>query len=149
MNQRPSVGLSLMDRLIGEDAPTVTHVRQGLKRDLEDLLNTRQRVTSWPSILTELEKSVLAYGVFDLTTANFSTEAQRAAVVERIGDAVRRAEPRLSQLRISPLTNSDPSDRSLRVRIEAEIIVDSEAEPVQFSTIIDPLGQSVSITDQS
>lgn len=149
MNRPPSIGMSLLDRLISEDTPTLAHVRNGLKRDLGDLLNTRQRVTSWPSVLGELERSILNYGILDLTTANFSTDAQRAAVVERIGEAVRRAEPRLSHMRITALNNVDPSDRSLRVLIEAEIIVDSEAEPVQFSTIIDPLGQSVSIVDQS
>lgn len=149
MNRPASIGMSLLDRLISEDAPTLAHVRNGLKRDLGDLLNTRQRIMSWPAALGELERSILNYGILDLSTANFSTDAQRTAVVERIGEAVRLAEPRLSGMRISAMTNADPSDRSLRVLIQAEIIVDSEAEPVQFSTIIDPLGQSVSIVDQS
>lgn len=149
MSPVSGIGLSLLDRLTSEETPTLGHVREGLKRDLIDLLNTRQRVTSWPATLAELEKSILNYGILDLSTANFSTDAQRAAVVERIGEAVRLAEPRLSNMRISALSNVDPSDRSLRVLIEAEIVVDSEAEPVQFRTFIDPLGQSVSVTDQS
>ncbi|TCT02459.1 type VI secretion system baseplate subunit TssE [Aquabacter spiritensis] len=149
MNDGPAVGLSLIDRLFGDEAPSLARVRAGLKRDLEDLLNTRERVKSWPAVLGELERSLFSYGIVDLATANFSTEERRAAVVEEIGATIRRLEPRLTRMNIAALQNADPSDRSLRIRIEAQIIIDSESEPVQFNTIIDPIAGAVALTDQS
>ena len=64
---------SVLDRLI-DDEPTATReppksrgqvlrdLKQSVRRDLENLLNTRQRCKSWPENLSELEVSLVNYG---------------------------------------------------------------------------------------
>ncbi|MEP9379115.1 type VI secretion system baseplate subunit TssE [Aquabacter sp. CN5-332] len=143
----PAIGPSLLDRLYGQEGYVVKRVRDGLKRDLEDLLNTPQRVIGWGDELGELDASLLNYGIVDLSTSNLSTEQMRAAVVEQIGETIRRLEPRLADMKISAIPNADPADRSLRMRIEVHIMVESEAEPVFFNTIIDPISNLVSLTN--
>ncbi|MFG1412454.1 MAG: type VI secretion system baseplate subunit TssE [Pseudomonadota bacterium] len=139
-------GLSLVDRLLDADRPTVAAFRDGLRRDLEELLNTDRRVIGWAADLTELDTSLVNFGVMCLSTVNLSTEQRRAQVVEEIGDIIRQWEPRLANMRVSAVPNVDSSDRSLRMRIEAEIMIEPSPEPMIFDTLIDPLGNTVSLT---
>ncbi len=140
---RPSLGLSIVDRLLDEERPSVQAFRDGLRRDLEDLLNTEWRVTGWSEDLTELDSSLLNYGIMSLATINLSTEQRRAQVVKEIGDIIRRWEPRLKDMRVSLLPNIDSGDRSLRMRIDAEVIIDASPEAMVFDTVIDPVANSI------
>jgi len=149
MSAPASIGLSLLDRLRGQDGPRVTRIRDGIRADLQDLLNTPQRVTGWPDALGELDTSIFNYGILDLCTANLSTEQQRARVVEEIAAALRQFEPRLSGMRLFAVPNADPADRTLRIRIEAHILIENEAEPIVFNTVIDPVLNSISLASSS
>ncbi len=140
---RTSLGLSIVDRLLDDERPSVLAFRDGLRRDIEDLLNTEWRVTGWAADLTELDSSLLNYGIMSLSTVNLSTEQRRAQVVKEIGDIIRRWEPRLENMRVSVLPNIDSGDRSLRMRIDAEVTVDSSPEVLVFDTVIDPVANSI------
>lgn len=140
-----AIGLSLLDRLMADEGSLVSRIRDGLRRDLEDLLNTNERVRGWPADLKGLDDSVFGYGIVDLSTANLATEQRRAAVVARIGEAIARMEPRLTALTVAALPNVDPADRTLRFRITAQIMVESEQHPIIFNTVIDPLNNNVSL----
>ncbi|GJD50500.1 hypothetical protein OPKNFCMD_3243 [Methylobacterium crusticola] len=140
-----AIRLSILDRLLDPEESALTALRNGLRRDLEDLLNTNPRVRRWPSYLSELDHSLLSYGIMDLATANLATEQRRAAVVAVIGEIVREWEPRLANLTAVALPNADPTDRSLRIRIEAEIMIEPAPEPMVFDTVIDPLTNTVSL----
>ncbi|MFG1462656.1 type VI secretion system baseplate subunit TssE [Xanthobacter sp. DSM 24535] len=140
------LGLSLVDRLLDAERPTVAAFRDGLRRDLEELLNTDRRVIGWAADLTELDTSLVNFGIMCLSTVNLSTEQRRAQVVEEIGEIIRHWEPRLENMRVSAVPNVDSSDRSLRMRIEAEIMIEPSPEPMVFDTLIDPLGNTVSLT---
>ncbi|MFG1400211.1 type VI secretion system baseplate subunit TssE [Roseixanthobacter pseudopolyaromaticivorans] len=144
--QLAPLGLSLVDRLLDTDRPTVAAFRDGLRRDLEELLNTDRRVIGWAADLTELDTSLVNFGVMCLSTVNLSTEQRRAQVVDEIGEIIRQWEPRLANMRVSAVPNVDSSDRSLRMRIEAEIMIEPSPEPMIFDTLIDPLGNTVSLT---
>lgn len=149
MSVAVGIHLSLLDRLCGEDGPRLARIRDGVRRDLEDLLNTPFRVKGWSQDLSALDSSVFNYGVLDLTTANMSTEQRRAEVVEDIGRTIRQFEPRLSDMRIFTVPNADPTDRVVRIRIEAQMFIESEMEPIIFNTVIDPLFNSISMTSGS
>ncbi|TDT99767.1 MULTISPECIES: type VI secretion system baseplate subunit TssE [Azorhizobium] len=146
MSPPASVTLSVLDRLRGGEGPRVARIRDGIRQDLQDLLNTPNRVIGWSQALDQLDTSILNYGIMDLCTANLSTEQQRAAVVEEIGRMIRLYEPRLSDMRIHALANADPSDRSLRLRIEARIYVENEVEPIIFNTVVDPVLNAISLS---
>ncbi|GGF57715.1 type VI secretion protein [Azorhizobium oxalatiphilum] len=145
MSPPAGVSLSLLDRLREHDGTRVSRIRDGIRADLQDLLNTPHRVRGWAQGLSELDTSIFNYGIVDLCTANLSTEGQRSAVVEDIGKTIRTYEPRLSDMRIYAVPNADPSDRTLRIRIEAHIYIENEAEPIIFNTVIDPVLNSISL----
>lgn len=139
-------GPDLLDRLAGGEGSLTARVRAGLKRDLEDLFNTNCRVLGWPAALGELKGSLLDYGITDLSTANLSTPQRRAAVVEELGALLRTHEPRLRDMRIFALENAALGDRTLRIRIEGHVRIDTEYEPVVFNTLIDTIGSTISVT---
>lgn len=143
------VGPDLLDRLAGSEGSLSARVRAGLKRDLENLFNTNRRVVGWPPALGELDRSLLDYGITDLSTANLSTPQRRAAVVEELGAMIRAQEPRLRDMRIFALENADPADRTLRIRIEGHVRIDAEYEPVVFNTLIDTIGNTISLTSHA
>lgn len=71
---------SVLDRLSGTGnvgrfagRQTLEQLIDSVHRDLEKLLNTRWRVVSWPPSLTELEHSLVNYGIPDFAGVNMSS----------------------------------------------------------------------------
>ena len=71
---------SLVDRLVdhhsdraGDDMPSLARLREGLRRDLEAMLNTRKRFLTWSSHLDELDRSLVNYGLNDLTNESVAS----------------------------------------------------------------------------
>ncbi len=70
---------SLLDRLSGnidsrngdDLAQSTAQLRQSVRRDVEKLLNTRWRCLHWPPDLTELDDSLVNYGIPDFSGAAF------------------------------------------------------------------------------
>ena len=79
---------SVLDRLL-DDQPDVSRepvkprhqmlreLQEAVRRDLENLLNTRARVGNLPSDLLELQKSVVHYGLPDFRSINIAIESGR------------------------------------------------------------------------
>ena len=75
---------SVLDRLISnagnENAgyhQVLRDLKQSVRRDLENLLNTRWRCKSFPPDFDELEVSLMNYGIPDLTNANLGVAQNR------------------------------------------------------------------------
>ena len=101
-----AIRISLLDRLIDHDptnsqevpptnAERLRIVRQSLKRDLEDLLNTRYRCVSWPPELNQLDDSLINYGIPDFTAASLSAADDSDILVTALRRAIELFEPRL------------------------------------------------------
>ena len=145
---RPLVS-SVLDRLL-DDQPDATEetpqsqnqvlaeLRQSIRRDLENLLNTRMRCETRPADLRELERSVVAYGIPDISAAQLQSEALRRRYLREIEDAIRRFEPRFKSVRVLPVENSDYLDRTLRFRIDAEMYAFPAPEPIVFDSSMEP-----------
>ncbi|MEM9382112.1 MAG: type VI secretion system baseplate subunit TssE [Planctomycetota bacterium] len=142
--------LPLLDQLlddepgvVDEPAPTAgqTHRRvvEAIERDLLDLLNTRERCLSWPKELEEVGRSVVAYGVPDITGANLSTIRDRDAFLQALAPIIRRSDRRFRSVRIVPDDRGDSTDRILRFRIEAVVRVDGGSESVAFDFKLEPV----------
>src|SRR4051812_5427916 len=102
---------SVLDRLLDDDPGTTrdpprsrTQVMRELKlsvrRDLEDLLNTRRRSLPLPAGLPELEDSLAAYGVPDVAGTQFGTPEGRERYREIVEAVIRRWEPRFKSVRV-------------------------------------------------
>jgi type VI secretion system protein ImpF len=141
-----NIRASLLDRLIDQE-PEVSfepvqyrlldmrQIKALVIRDLETLLNTRRIIYPPPAEFTELNKSVLVYGLRDFTSQSTRSTVLRKALRQDIERTVARFEPRLKNVKIH--LDSDQSGNSLRFRINALLVIEPETEPVQFDTVFD------------
>src|SRR4051812_37129443 len=96
---------SILDRLL-DDEPEVQieadknrhqhlrDLRNSVKRDLENLLNTRYRMSGPPEELTQLELSLLNYGLPDLATVNIANIDKKKLFTRQLEKILRDFEPR-------------------------------------------------------
>jgi len=152
MNQNSSrQGLlpSLLDRLIeyGDNETPVdlssrgqslSELQESVRRDLQDLLNTRQSATELYSDDTELSQSVLSYGLPDLTTLNPTVIDQRRLLQQTVEQTIRRFEPRLMEIRVTTASVDPSTGRGLRLNVEALLRVAPAPLPVSFDTVVQP-----------
>lgn len=147
---------SVLDRLLDFDPQTsreapksryqlLRELKDSVRRDLENLLNTRVRCGTWPAGLDELERSLVNYGIPDMTGALLSAPREREAFCRLIQEAIRRHEPRLRNVRLHLLDNVDPLDRTLRFRIDALMIADPAPEPIVFDSSLQPATGDVEV----
>jgi type VI secretion system protein ImpF len=135
---------SILDRLIDPDAGgtrwkrgySLTEMVDAVRRDLEDLLNTRQSHLGLPKEYTELHNSIFAYGLPELTSLNSFTTVQRAEIGRVIEAIVARFEPRLRNIRANLIDPGDEKSRSVRFRIDARLSVEPAPE-VAFETTLE------------
>ena len=151
---------SVLDRLIDEE-PTATReppksrgqvlrdLKQHIRRDLENLLNTRQRCKSWPENLSELEVSLVNYGIPDLTGASLGSAAGREEFRQVFEAIVRLFEPRFAKVTVEMLSNTEPLDRMLRFRINAMLHAEPAPEPIVFDSALQPATGNVEIKGTS
>jgi type VI secretion system protein ImpF len=122
-------------------------MQQSLKRDLENLLNTRVRCTGWPEEYVELERSLVAYGIPDVTAADLQTQRGRREFLRRVEAVIRAFEPRFKSVRVRPVENADYVDRTLRFRVDAMMYAYPAPEPVVFDSALEPISGGFSVKD--
>ncbi len=135
---------SVLDRLLDDD-PTnpyetprsrnqILHeMKQSVRRDLENLLNTRWRCVNWPPNLEQLEMSLVNYGLPDFSGAHLGSAQDRERLRQIVEHVIRAFEPRFKTVSVS-FTNNDLTDRSLGLRIDALLYAEPAPEPVVFDS---------------
>lgn len=131
---------SVIDRLIDpESAGTGSRrgyrfeqMRDTIKRDLENLLNTRPVATDLPDA-SEMNQSIMAYGLPDLTSFMAVTKAQWEEIGRLIEKTIRRFEPRLRDVHVTLQVTPDGVQGRTQFRISGRLGVD-EAPEVAFDT---------------
>jgi type VI secretion system protein ImpF len=136
---------SVLDRLIGGAAQDgaghhqmLRDLKQSVRRDLENLLNTRWRCKSFPPDFDDLETSLMNYGIPDLTNANLGVLQNREEFRRIIEKAIKRFEPRFKTVSVKLVASADRFDRTLRFRIEAMLHAEPAPEPVSFDSALEP-----------
>ena len=95
VDKKKKLRASILDRLIDNDPNNniekdadqhqkLKDLRNSVRRDLVNLLNTRFRMIEPDSDLIEVNKSLLNYGLPDLATVNISDKAKRKAFIEHL-----------------------------------------------------------------
>lgn len=146
---------SVLDRLIDHDpgatreAPkgqvqVLREMKQSLRRDLENLLNTRWRCLSWPPNMDELELSLVNYGLPDFSGANLGIAQNREEFRRVIERVIARFEPRLKNVKVQVL-NDGSADRVLKFKIDALLQADPAPEPVAFESALEPCSGSFTV----
>lgn len=134
---------SILDRLIDPDSGGtswrfgygVEQMVDAVRRDLEDLLNTRVSVTDVSEAYSEVRHSVLLYGLPDLNTISGSSLAEREFIGGLVEQIIARFEPRLKEIRAISLSGNDQKDRTLRYHIQGKMSVEPAPE-VEFETVL-------------
>ena len=123
---------SFLDKLIDDDlssaesghesqkAGDVRRAQDSLIRDLGNLLGTRTICATWGPERDQLSRSVLNYGILDLTGMSFSSSAMVRLLQKTVEVAVARFEPRLSNVNIRIDVN--PVSHNPRVVVTADSI---------------------------
>ncbi|MEM9828204.1 MAG: type VI secretion system baseplate subunit TssE [Planctomycetota bacterium] len=139
---------SVLDRLIDEDpkrktdpprspARVLEAIKSSLGRDLQDLLNTRCRASSLPKGLKQLDRSIANYGIPDCVGINTGSLENREQMRLRILSAVNTFETRLRDVSVEVSESDDPTDRTLRFRIDGVLWVNPFRQSVAYDSELD------------
>jgi type VI secretion system protein ImpF len=145
--------LTELDRTLSEPLTaqfqTVRQLRAVVARDLEAMLNTRQEfLAELPPGFSEVENSLLTYGLPDLTFFSLDSLEDRNQVRRAVEQTIAIFEPRLEQVRVS-LQPAREKDRGLNFRIDAMLRVDPAPEPVTFDAVLQLNTQQYVVRGQS
>lgn len=160
MASKQSLSPSILDRLLDYDpgvdkdppvspAQAVRDLHQSVRRDLETLLNTRCRCGEYPAGFSELDESLVNFGIPDFTGANLASAENREEFRRAIESIIRKYEPRFKSVRVTLLDNVEPLDRTLRFRIDALVHAEPAPEPVVFDSLLEPVTRSVEVKGAS
>lgn len=139
--------ISLLDRLIDYEPGVSREPAQkrladfrqmmaSVRRDLENLLNTKNFASSLASEYKELESSLFTYGLPDFTAENPGSPFVRNRLREEVEKAIQRFEPRLTNVMVL-YEQGDEGNRSLGFRVTGLLMIDPMPEPVTFDTQCD------------
>lgn len=147
---------SILDRLI-DDLPEIGHeapcsfnwrdMRQSVRRDLENLLNARISWLERPESCKELEYSLLAYGLPDFSAMPLSSLGGRESLCRVIEETIRKFEPRFSDVAVTVVSEEQPLDRILRLRIHALLRAEPEPEEVYFDSEVEPVYLGIRVSE--
>lgn len=135
MNKSKRIRSSILERLI-DNEPNITFepeklhhqkiedLRVSVRKDLEHLLNTRIRVLSPDKHLTELDDSILNYGLPDLSTINLGNVTRQQEFMRSLEKTLKTYEPRFKSVKVTASDDAAGKDRVLRFRVKATIYAD-------------------------
>ncbi|GAA5443487.1 hypothetical protein Misp06_01664 [Microbulbifer sp. NBRC 101763] len=145
----------VLDRLLDSSSRMDIHqshqvlrqLREGVRRDLEYLFNTRYRCISAPDGLDNLEHSNINYGLPDLSTVNLSSLGSRKQFCRDIEKTILNFEPRIRSVKVTTQEKVDVEDPSIRFRVEAVLHVNPAAEVIVFDSALNPVTQLVDVSE--
>ncbi len=151
---------SILDRLLDDDPGRklesemdprhqLKALRNSVRRDLENLLNTRLRIVEPGDEYKELKRSILNYGLPDLATINIADQTKRKQFIEQLETLLIQFEPRFKSVTVNFQENADSLDRTLRFRIDAVLYADPSPEVVVFDSVLEPVTRNVDIEEAS
>lgn len=101
------------------------------------MLNSFQRVQAVPPDLSALASSIFDYGVPDLTDVSLSSASQIDLFRAKIETALLRFDRRFRQVKVT-VEDVDPTDHTLRFRIDAVVYVHPAEEEIVIHSFMDP-----------
>jgi len=151
---------SILDRLLDNDPDNnmekdldqhqqLKELRNSVRRDLVNLLNTRFRMLEPDDEFNELKKSLLNYGLPDLATLNIADKAKQKEFIDDLELLLIEFEPRFKSVKVNYMQNTDSLDRTLRFRIDATLYADPSPEVVVFDSILEPVTRTVNVEETS
>ena len=131
---------SLIDRLTDYDevpttrAQSIAMFRNGIKRDVEWLLNSRKAFVPEIESYPLAANSVFTFGLPDVNELPGGNSASN--VLAAISQTLLIHEPRIRDPRVS-LVRTDELARSLRFHVEGKLILENSEEDISFDTLFE------------
>ncbi len=142
---------SVLDRLIDEEPDVQTETERtrsqklrdlklSVRRDLEQLLNTRICLREVPEDCEQVLTSVLNYGIPDFGGAAMGSRDQQEILRSRVEEVIRRFETRFKRVRVELVNDPDNvHQRVVQFRIDGMLYAEPAPEPVVFDSMLSPL----------
>lgn len=138
---------SILDRLIDNEPnistepvqsrfTSVRHFMAQVRRDIENLLNTKNCAWLSECEYKELRNSLYFYGLPDFTAQNPGSFAATDRLRQEIERAIARFEPRLKNIVVAPEAG-EKEEKTVGFKITGLLMVDPAPEPVSFDTRFD------------
>lgn len=130
----------LADRLYGAGRAglTVEQYKDGVARDLEDLLNARVAMPAhWTDACPLAAGSVLDYGLADFSALSLGSADDRATVCASLRRAIARHEPRLADVMVRLDAHQGAVNR-LHFVVSASLLTLDGKAAVHFNVVFQP-----------
>ena len=149
---------SLLDRLIDEDPATeldpmqspgqqLARIKESVKRDLENLLNTRLRNIEIDKSWGELKHSIANYGLPDFSQVPADSESDYQAFANVIRDVIHRFEPRFKNVQVTVDSNGASLHRALYVKISAVLLVEPDPVAVVYDSKVNRVERTLKLRE--
>lgn len=151
----------LFDRLIDEDPLNLNdhshrsehqilhEFKESVRRDLENLFNTRYRCISPPAKNTLLQSSLLNFGLPDVATLGLESNKAKKAFCREVEQAIAFYEPRIRAASVTIPAKFDPEDSTIRFRVEAVLHALPAEEKIIFDSDLNPVTRCVAVSQKS
>ncbi|MEQ1827162.1 MAG: type VI secretion system baseplate subunit TssE [Pirellula sp.] len=150
---------SILDRLIDyepynrKETPKdrnqlLRELKASVRRDLENLLNTRVPFTKLPKNAPHLESSLWNYGVPDFASVVLESGQSMELMRMRIEQAIQRFETRFMTVRVELEVNDQTKfSRFIRFAIDGVLYAEPAPEPVRFSSMLSSVGNEFKVKE--
>jgi type VI secretion system protein ImpF len=140
--------MTIIDRLCeGRPSTSIAEMREMVRRDLEDLLNTRQGPEEIPPWFEMLGSSLAVYGFNTIESVDMSVKDELLKLLTDVKTSIQLFEPRLENVDVSIIKDKEEKQtRSpfvLHLRIDAEMRIGDYVDRVVFNTMIQKSGATV------
>lgn len=116
-------------------AQLLKDLKNSVRRDLENLLNTRVCFADVPPDLPQLQTSLANYGIPDFGSLISDSSNSIEGLRNRLEDVIRRYETRFQNVRVElDVDSKSRFSRSVRFVIHGVLHAEPEPEPVTFSS---------------
>lgn len=149
---------SILDRLIDNEPGRTTEgygsrtqmlkeLRESVRRDLQNLLNTRAPWLALPGQWTTLKDSIINYGIPDFAGADLSSAEEKERFRSLIEAVIQRYETRFKSVHVTLVEGDGETDRALRFRIDALLNVEPAVKPVVFDSSLEPVTRTIEVKE--
>jgi type VI secretion system protein ImpF len=143
-----SVQQSILDRLVDESrdnrtdpplsrAESIRRLKTAIRRDIEWLLNTRRPIVPIPASYSEVNASVLAFGMPDVTSMQVGTPQDEKRLLAALELAISHFEPRLVDVRVRSHERPRGRIHTLHFQIEGMLLIEPAPEHISFDTFLE------------
>ena len=117
-------------------------VLDAIKQDVEGLLNSFAAAMVWHRSQSELNQSVLSFGLPNYMAEDYNANEKKIMLCEQIKKCIELKEPRLFAVKVFMQDDSESSDLIMHIRIDAKIYWQAQTKAVSLQSDWNPLNMS-------